>query len=182
LHDARFDLVGFDRAPLQLDDRRNLNSQRHQTKGAKSLSPLDLPIEDALDGFRIAHADGGTDLPIGRNLRAHLAHLGEHGLLFGVWDQIFQRFAGFGSASRHLNDIEAERAPASAEYPQRCLVLLHVADVLANPVALVLNQFADAVACSTPMARKRMAGVGSWPAIGDEGHQATMSAVAHTAD
>ena len=34
---------------------------------------------------------------------------------------------------------------------------------------------------STPIARKRLAGVGSWHAIGDEGRQA-MSAVAHTTD
>jgi len=68
-------------------------------------------------------------------------------------------------------------------------VLLHVADALANPVTLVLdhsrqdreNQFADAVARSTPIARKRMAGVGSWHAIGDERRKA-MSAVAHATD
>jgi hypothetical protein len=68
-------------------------------------------------------------------------------------------------------------------------VLLHVADALANPVTLVFGdggqdgerKLADAVARSTPIGRKRMAGVGSWHAIGDEGRQA-MSAVAHTTD
>jgi hypothetical protein len=144
-------------------------TRRRRCLGFQQHPFVDLPVKDALDGFRIAHAHCGADLPIGRILRAHLAHLSEHGLLFGVWDQIFQRFAGFGSAPPHLNDIETERAPASAEYPQRCLVLLYVADALANQVALAFgdgrqdseNQFADAVARSTPIARKRMAGVGS---------------------
>src|SRR5712664_345936 len=78
---------------------------------------------------------------------------------------------------------------AAVEQASRRAVALHVPNALADPIALLLgdgrqdreNQFADAVARSTPIARKRMAGVGSWHAIGGEGRQA-MSAVAHTTD
>ena len=86
-------------------------------------------------------------------------------------------------------DIVPERPAAAVEQASRRAFALHVPNALADPIALVLgdgrqdreNQFADAVARSTPIAGKRMAGVGSWHAIGDEGRQA-MSAVAHTTD
>src|SRR5258708_15075586 len=86
-------------------------------------------------------------------------------------------------------DIVPERPAAAVEQASRRAVALHVPNALADPIALVLgdgrqdgeNQFADAVARSAPIARKRMAGAGIWNAIGDERRQA-MSAVAHTTD
>src|SRR5882672_3486006 len=82
-------------------------------------------------------------------------------------------------------DIVPERPAAAVEQASRRAFALHVPNALADPIALVLgdgrqdreNKFADAVARSSPIARKRVAG---WHPIG-EGRQA-MSAVALTTD
>jgi hypothetical protein len=67
--------------------------------------------------FGSAMPTAAADLPIGRILRAHLAHLVEYGLLLGVRDQIFQRLAGFGSRSPAGQGASIVRPRISIDVP-----------------------------------------------------------------